>query len=179
MNNSLKQSVNMKTIRLLNQLKLMIALITLTGFSIHAQPPEPRPGPSEADRDKVEALKIGFLTRKLDLTSEEAKTFWPVYNKFQEELESLRKQRRSEMQSLRENKKDLSDSEAEKLVDNEITFRQKELDVIKKYHAQFKQILPVKKVLMLYRSEEEFKRELLERLRNRKDGHWGPPPRRR
>ncbi|MBK7855460.1 MAG: hypothetical protein IPJ79_11655 [Bacteroidetes bacterium] len=39
----------------------------------------------------------------------------------------------------------------------------------KKYHAQFKQVLPSKKVAILYRSEEDFKRELLDRIRERKE----------
>ncbi|HVK49362.1 MAG TPA: hypothetical protein VM488_15990, partial [Pseudobacter sp.] len=30
---------------------------------------------------KIEALKIAFFTRKLDLSTEEAQKFWPVYNK--------------------------------------------------------------------------------------------------
>lgn len=165
----------MKAIKFLKQVRLAVLLLTLTAFTLPAQPPPPDPDKMDERREEIETMKIGFITKKLDLSSEEAKTFWPVYNKFQDELETIRKQRRNDMRDLRENIKDLNDKDAEKLIDNEIVSRQKELDVMKNYHAQFKKILPVKKVLMLYRSEEEFKRELLERLRDRK----GPPPSRR
>ncbi|QQR95672.1 MAG: hypothetical protein IPJ93_02755 [Bacteroidota bacterium] len=63
----------------------------------------------------------------------------------------------------------MSDKEVEKVVDDEIVFRQSELDIIKKYHAQFKQVLPIKKVARLYQAEEDFKKELLRQLKDRRD----------
>lgn len=157
---------------------LAVLLFSLTVFSLPAQPPTPDPDKMDERREEIETMKIGFITKKLDLTSEEAKTFWPVYNKFQDELETIRRQRRIDMREFRENNT-LTDKDAEKLIDNEIASRQKELDVMKKYHAQFKQILPVSKVLQLYRTEEDFKRELLDRLRDRKGRPPGPPPHRK
>lgn len=167
----------MKAIKSFKPFPLAILLFALSVFSLPAQPPPPDPDKMDERREEIETMKIGFITKKLDLSSEEAKTFWPVYNKFQDELEAIRKQRRNDMRDLRENFKELNDKEAEKLIDNEIASRQKELDVMKSYHLQFKKILPVKKVLLLYRSEEDFKRELLDRLRDRKGGPPGPPPR--
>ncbi len=167
----------MKAIQLIKRLPATVLLLTFTALALPAQPPPPDPDKMDERREEIETMKIGFITKKLDLSSEEAKTFWPVYNKFQDELEAIRKQRRNDMRDLRENFKELNDKDAEKLIDNEIASRQKELDVMKSYHLQFKKILPVKKVLLLYRSEEEFKRELLDRLRDRKGGPPGPPPR--
>ncbi|MBS1763380.1 MAG: hypothetical protein JSS90_00280 [Bacteroidetes bacterium] len=124
--------------------------------------------------EKLESMKIGFLTQKLNLTSDEAKRFWPVYNQYQNELQQLRKNRKDEKQEARDNLISMSDKEAEKIVDDEIAFRQNELDILKKYHVQFKQVLPVKKVALLYRSEEAFKRELLQKLRDGGDGKRQP-----
>jgi len=127
-------------------------------FFLFAQPP----------REKVEAFKIGFLTKRLNLTPDEAKNFWPVYNKFQDELEKVRKQRRETFRNPQENFDDMSDNEVEKMVDTEIIQRQNELDIFKKYHPQFKQVLPIRKVALLYKTEEDFKRKLLEMIRERK-----------
>jgi hypothetical protein len=64
----------------------------------------------------------------------------------------------------------MPDKDVEKAVDTELGFRQNELDLLKKYHGQFKQVLPIKKVAKLYRAEEDFKRELLDRIKeNRTD----------
>jgi Skp family chaperone for outer membrane proteins len=118
-----------------------------------------------AKKDEVEAMKSAFITRRLDLSTEQARAFWPVYDQYQDDLESLRRKRREEVRSAKQDFENLSEKELEKIVDNEIAFRQAELDVLKKYHPQFKQLLSVRKVALLYKAEEEFKRELLKRLR--------------
>ena len=120
--------------------------------------------------EKLESLKIGFLTERLQLTPEEAKVFWPVYNQFQNELETIRKQRKKGLRNLPDDIAGMSEKDLEIIVDNEIIFRQDELDVIKKYHPKFKQVLPVRKVAMLYKAEEDFKRKLLELIKERKAG---------
>jgi hypothetical protein len=63
----------------------------------------------------------------------------------------------------------MTDQELERLVDGEIIFRQSELDVLKKYHPQFKQLLGPRKVALLYKAEEEFKKELIRRIKDRRD----------
>lgn len=150
-------------------IKLIPLFIILSSLA-SGQPDEGR-GRGKKD-DKIESLKIGFLTQRLNLTPEESQKFWPVFNQFE-----------NEMKALRENRKDgppdvdnMSDKDAEKFVDDELGRRQKELDVMKKYHSQFKQVLPIRKVAKLYGAQEEFKRELLRKLQERKMGGGGMRP---
>jgi hypothetical protein len=125
--------------------------------------------PQEPVREKVESMKVGFLTERLNLTSEEAKVFWPVYNKYEDDLEMLRKSRRENLMNAKKNFDEMSDRDIEKAVDNEIAFRQSELDLLKKYHPQFKQVLPIKKIAKLYRAEEDFKRKLLDMIQEKRE----------
>jgi len=125
---------------------------------LFAQPP----------KEKLESLKIGFLTERLKLTPDEAKVFWPVYNQFQDELEKVRKQRRETFRNPNETFDDISDKDLEKMIDNEIIQRQNELEIMKKYNPQFKQVLPIRKVALLYKTEEDFKRKLLTMISERK-----------
>ncbi len=151
-----------------NYLILFLLCCSTQLFAQH--PPPPGDGQPRPPRERVEAMKVGFITQRLNLSPEEAKVFWPVYNKYRDELENLRKSRRDNLVDARTNIDDLSEKEVEKTVDSELIFRQNELDLLKKYHAQFKQVLPIKKVAMLYRAEEDFKRELLDRIKeNRQD----------
>lgn len=129
----------------------------------------------EERKEKIESMKIGFITDRLDLTPEEAKTFWPVYNQYQKELDDLRKKRRDERRDAKQEFENLNDKEVEKVVDGEIAFRQSELDIQKKFHGQFKQVLPIKKVAQLYRSEEDFKRELLKKIQDKRGVRGGGP----
>lgn len=148
----------------------IIFLILFSTISI-GQLSAQRPGGGMGNRqnkEKVDAMKIGFLTDYLDLTSDEAKVVWPVYNKYQDETDQLRKTRRKNILNDQPNFDSLSDAELEKIVDSEIAFRQNELDIQKKYHPQFKKVLPMNKVAKLYRAEEEFKKKLLEMIREKK-----------
>ncbi len=131
-------------------------------------------------KEEIEAMKVGFLTKRLSLSPEEAKTFWPVYDQYQNELNKIREARRGEIKDAKKDFMEMNDKDVEKIVDNEIAFRQNELDIMKKYHSQFKQVLPIKKVAILYRTEEDFKRELLKRIQERRNGMGdrkdSPPP---
>jgi Spy/CpxP family protein refolding chaperone len=151
-------------------LTLLLVLLTAAAY---AQPGGPPPLGDER-KEQVEAMKVAYITSRLDLTPEEAQVFWPVYNQYRGELDKIRENRRREMKNAKDDLSGMSDAEIEKFVDGEVAFRQAELDILKKYHAQFKKVLPVRKVAKLYRAEEDFKRELLKRMQHdRKDG---PPP---
>lgn len=122
---------------------------------------------STGKKENIEALKISFFTKKLNLSPNEAREFWPVYNQYEEELSVLRKNHRKSLMEAKEEFSSLTDQEIEKLVDEHINFRQNEVDLLKKFHPQYKKVLPVKKVALLYKAEEEFKRHLLKQIKAR------------
>lgn len=115
-------------------------------------------------RDRVESEKIAFITKELQLTSDEAQKFWPVYNQYSKEREELRKHRRESIQVT----ETMTDAEAEKSVENMLSYRQKEIDLQRSYFEKFLSVIPGKKVAKLYNAEEKFKRMLIERLNNKK-----------
>jgi len=155
-----------------------LLFVSLCSAQVGTPPKQQQQAAGSAPRERVEALKVGFLTQRLNLTSAEAKAFWPVYNEYEAELEQLRKARRENLLNARDNWDQLSDAEVEKIVESELASRQQELDLLKKYHSRFKQVLPIKKVARLYKAQEDFKRELLERIKeNRTES--GPRPLRR
>lgn len=119
-------------------------------------------------KEKVEAMKIAYLTNQLDLTPTEAQQFWPVFNEYETKIQAIRQSRRKDKKEGSDNLDQLTDKEVEALIDSEVGFRQKELDVLKEYHAKFKAVLPIRKVAKLYRAQEDFKRELLKKIQERK-----------
>lgn len=122
----------------------------------------------EKRREEIESFRVAYFTRQLNLTSEEAKKFWPVYNEMQTEIQKLQKERRNRHRDLRDNEENISDAELEKSINEEMASRQKELDIEKKYHERFKQILSMKKLAIFYRAQEGFKRELLRKLQDQR-----------
>ena len=80
-----------------------------------------QPNSRKSERlEDIKAAKIGFITRQLDLTQQEAEKFWVVYNRFENEKETIRRERRKAMAIARiEDFDKLSDRELEKIVDNQ------------------------------------------------------------
>ena len=144
-----------------------LIILLIIPFGIQAQKGSGR----DMDDSKLESYRIAFFTQKLGLSTEESKAFWPVYDKYQGELKSLRMAQREQRKNMRADFEGMSDKDIEKFIDSEIQFRQNDLDLMKKYNSQFKSVLPIRKVALLYKTEEDFKRELLKRLQDRQ----GPP----
>ena len=111
-----------------------------------------------AQGDRVESLRVAFITEQLQLTPEESQKFWPVYNQYRGELKSLRQAYRL----------DTSNDDELQLADKKLEFEQKKLDLLKKYRPQIEQVIGAKKFGMLITSEEKFKQELLKRIQENK-----------
>ncbi|WP_406823682.1 hypothetical protein [Pedobacter sp. KACC 23697] len=137
---------------------LFVALMFLLPTTLLAQRPR---------GEEIESLKIAFFTQKLDLSPDEAKIFWPIYNDMQAELNSLHKERMQKMISFRKVDEidNLTDAQVQNLITSEFDFKQRELNLNKKYYSKLKSSLPIKVVGKFYRAQEGFKRELLNRFK--------------
>ncbi len=163
--------------RTLKKLTLLTLTLLLTGI-VFGQPKDGK----RPSKEKVKAMKVGYITEKLNLTSEEAQKFWPIYNEFDAKMEEIHKAIRK-MHKKDKTIDEMTDKEVEEMVDKHDALRQKELDIHKEYHTKFKTVLPIKKVAKLYKADKDFKRDLLKRIKNHhrevdKNGNFrkGPPP---
>jgi hypothetical protein len=87
--------------------------------------------------ERLEALKIAYITKRLDLSPEEAQKFWPIYNQYAEELKQTRKE------AIRNNK-------------SEIELDESLLNIRKKYSVLFGQAISPQKIDIFFKSEKEF-----------------------
>ena len=95
--------------------------------------------------------KMNTLTRKLDLSPEEVKSFTPVFTEYSDEMSKLKQ---TDPLS-RKNVDSLSTKELEKLITQRMDSKKKEYEINKKYDKKFKEILPLKKVYQLYLAEDQ------------------------
>ncbi len=137
---------------------ILILLLATTAGMAQAQTP----------KERIEALKISYITRALHLTPEEAQQFWPIYNEYQDKLEVLKKERRAATFERWKKDRNLSDQEVEEALNQYIEYNRKELELQEAYIEKFKTVLPVKKVAQLIVAEERFKLVLLEELKKRR-----------
>ena len=136
---------------------LVASLLFFIPMLVHAQ--------DRGRNQEIEAYKVAWLTQKLELSPDEAKIFWPIYNDWQKEQTALRKERFQNLISFRKTTEidDLSDSQVQALITNEFNFKQRDLNIEKKYYNLLKSSLPIKVVGKYYRAQETFKKELLSR----------------
>jgi len=111
-------------------------------------------------KEKVRADKKLFVAANMDLTESEAKAFWPVYEKYQDELFLLRARTAKLIKDYAEAFKGLSDETAKKLLDESITIESLGLKLRKAYLPKFRQALPEKKVARYYQIENKIQAAL-------------------
>jgi hypothetical protein len=132
-----------------------------------AQPPERPMGPrgkgSRPSRENIEALKVAFMTKHLNLTIDEAQKFWPAYNACFEELKKARQEKNEDI----------------------LAFEEAALNIRKKYKNDFKKALGsderVNKAMGVDRAFMGMIREELENRKggkpgSKKKGNGAPPP---
>jgi len=120
------------------------------------------------DWDKIKSLKIAFITQRLNLTPKEAQSFWPIYNEHQSKKESLFKEERFEIGSEIKNLDALSDARASELLVRMQKLEEEKYKVEKSYIERISKTISAKKTILLMRSEEDFKRQLIKQYRNKK-----------
>ena len=122
-------------------------------FSFIANLPAQEGGAKQRNNGgRIESLKIAYLTNKLSLTPDEAQKFWPVYNKYMDEVRKTRLDARENEQS-------------------EIVTEEKILGIRKKYNSEFGKALSAEKVNAFFKAEKEFgtylQKEIIERRQQR------------
>lgn len=135
----------------------VLLLITALTFAQH--------GPN---RGKIKSLKIAFITEHLNLSSDEAQAFWPVYNDYQEKREALRQKERTEVREKIREANELSEKDARSLLEKYIRFEEEEEALENAFLKNVSKVISAKKTLLLLRSEEEFKRRLIRQYRHNK-----------
>ena len=127
--------------------KILIILFSILSFSTYAQ---------GRKHDKIRALKVAFITNELNLTSDEAEKFWPLFNDFEDKQQEIRKQKL---------KNRLHKANAETL--SEMETAEDELHQLRKrFVNNLKSVLPATKILKLKNAEEKFNKKLLQQYKN-------------
>lgn len=115
-------------------------------------------------RDKIEALRVSFISSKVTLTNQEAQLFWPLYNECNDKLDHVRKSFRQQfVKDFDFNT--ITDKEAEAFLISELMVKQKEYELTKEYYEKYKKILPIKKIALIRKAEEDFKKELIRNIK--------------
>ncbi len=140
----------------------LAALILTSGSGLRAQS-----GKSEK-QDNLQQQKMAFFNEKLQLTPAESSKFWPYYNDYQNRRDKVARDRNTLLEYYEANKTNMTEDEAAELILKYKTFQQEETRLLEAYTSKFQEVLPAKKVMQIFTLELEFKKWLLEKLRQNK-----------
>ena len=137
------------------KMKILSLLMLFCLSSMYAQKPK--------GTQRIESMKIAFITQELALTTDEAQQFWPIYNAYVNELKAVNKPRMK-----RPDMENLSEEEAAQLIDEYLEKESAKVTIKRKYTKQLSSAISQVKIAKLILAERKFKTELLKRARRQK-----------
>lgn len=115
--------------------------------------------------ERLNAYKVAFFTKRLNLTTQEAQRFWPVYNELQDMKLAVQQERAKIFREINQNELNMSEKELISAGDRLIELDLKEAELNAAYHKKFREVLSPLKVVRLYQAENQYRLQLLNELR--------------
>lgn len=118
---------------------------------------------------KFKELKIPFISERVNLSSEEAEKFWPIYNAYDDATSKIKHEEiRGIHREIKKNSTTLDDQKSKELLDRlnkaENILHDEDVKLINK----LSKIISPKKILLLKIAEEDFKKRLFDRYIKKK-----------
>lgn len=139
--------------------KILVLFLLLISVNVFAQP----------KREQLKSLKVAYITDQLQLTSDEATKFWPLYNAFESKQKELRQDKlRAYMDRFDGGEVDkMSDKDALNFLNQMENTEEEIYQLRKKFITNLKSVLAPVKIIKLKRAEEGFNRKLLKQYRDK------------
>ena len=119
--------------------KILFIILILLSVQSFAQEDNAQPPAENADKAKIaqtiDALKVAYITKELNLSAEEAQKFWPIYNGLSGEMKKARFEFKQD----------------------DIAFQERKVVIMKRYRDDFKRLFNNDdRVKKCFRAEPEF-----------------------
>ena len=125
----------------------------------------------EGHRERIKAYKTAYITQELNLTSEEAEKFWPIYNEYDSKIFNLRiVEIRKEKHRIRDlgGPENMNSEDAKKTLAKMLAYEKEAGQTKEKMYQELSNILDPVKLMKLYEAEMNFGKKLLSDFRKRR-----------
>lgn len=127
-----------------------------------------QPGVGMQQRERIEMVKTRFLTRQMEMTKEEARQFWPVYDTYQAEMSKLKSDRNDWIPKSPEAFDQMNDDEINALIDARMSQAEKAVQARKTLVQELRGFLTPRKIAIFLRAEQQFNKELQQRIKEQR-----------
>lgn len=115
-------------------------------------------------RDRVEAERVAFITKIMELSPKQSQDFWPIHGEYEAEENKIR-QRYKAQGFLAE----MDENQAQQALENRLRMEDELLSLKKNYFVRFRTIVTAKQMLLFLKANAEFKQYLLDEIRKRRN----------
>lgn len=151
---SIKLNLHQQTIKGEKVMKKFYIILAMLAIAVMAEAQDDNLVTKK--QQNIEALKVAFISRELELTPAEAQNFWPLYNQYSKELRTVIK-------------------EDQDIIDRD----EKVLNLRKKYKDQFSKVIGQQRMNRMYKAEGKFRQLLIKSIRNQRQNQRTRPTLRR
>jgi hypothetical protein len=145
--------------------KVTIVLVGLvSGWAFLASAQDKPADNMEIVLEKIRADKKLFIAENMELTEAEAKGFWPVYERYQDELFLLRVRVEELIKDYAEAYENMTNDRARDLLDENMAIETLALKLRQAYLPKFREVLPEVKVVRYYQIEDKINAVLIYEL---------------
>ena len=138
-------------------LKIFLLLLFMAGSSLTFAQRNGQP----VDPERLQAARIAFITTRINLKTEQAEKFWPLFNTFTESREASMRT----MGDLSRGVENMSEEEAKSRIQQKLQIQQKLVQDEKIFVADAAKVLTYKQLLLLQNIARDFNRHLYDRGR--------------
>jgi hypothetical protein len=143
---------------------LLMGLVMVMGCVQSAAAQDKQANNMQIVIEKIRADKKLFIEQNMELSETEAKTFWPVYERYQDELFLLRTRNLKLIKDYSEAYEKMTNDAAKKLLDEYMTIETLGLKLRQAYLPKFRKVLPEVKVVRYYQVENKIQAALIHEL---------------
>jgi len=145
---------------------LLVLGLASINFSLFAQQRDAR---KRAEFDALKEKRVAFITKVVELSAEEAKGFWPLFNELQDKKFELNQQLKKTLYEFRKSEKEgkkHTESEYKEMVDLSVQSKITEAKLDEEYVAKFVKVISYEKIFRYQQAELQFARQLLDQRRD-------------
>jgi len=138
----------------MKKIYILLGFLSIMGFAKAQDDNQP----DDKKLQDIEALKVAFISKELNLTPEEAQKFWPVYNQYSKEMNAT-----------------LQDKDNPDIIERD----EKVLNIRKRYRDQFTKLLGPDRMNRMFSAETNFRKLLIRALQRQRQKNLNRPFRNR